>query len=180
MQRLASSVLGIEVPDTRPLFLAFVAVHVAAGLVAVASGAVAMLSAKRPGRHPGAGRVYLASLVGVVATAAVLAGLRWPHDTALIVLGGLALLAAGVGWRARRQHHRGWRRPHIGGMGSSFAVVLTGFYVDNGPHLPVWDRLPTFALWMLPTVVAAPLIIRAARRYREPGSASSPVHSPRE
>jgi len=44
------------------------------------------------------------------------------------------------------------------------------FYVDNGPHLPLWDRLPALAFWLLPSAVAIPLIARAIRRSR-PGAA---------
>ena len=32
----------------------------------------------------------------------------------------------------------------------SYAPLLTGFYVDNGPHLPLWDRLPHLSYWLLP------------------------------
>lgn len=53
-------------------------------------------------------------------------------------------------------------------MGAAFAAMLTAFYVDNGPHLPGWDRLPTFAFWILPGLIATPLIIRAVRRHRRP------------
>jgi hypothetical protein len=42
--------------------------------------------------------------------------------------------------------------------------MLTAFYVDNGRQLPVWDRLPTLANWLLPAVVGAPLIWRAVPR----------------
>ena len=28
-------------------------------------------------------------------------------------------------------------------MAASYVALLTGFYVDNGPQLPLWDRLPT-------------------------------------
>jgi hypothetical protein len=44
--------------------------------------------------------------------------------------------------------------------------MLTAFYVDNGPHLPLWDRLPTLAFWILPAAIAAPLITRAIIRAR--------------
>jgi hypothetical protein len=37
--------------------------------------------------------------------------------------------------------------------------------VDNGPHLPVWDRLPALAYWTLPGIVDLPLVIRAERRH---------------
>ena len=41
-------------------------------------------------------------------------------------------------------------------MGIAYTAMLTAFYVDNGPHLPLWDRLPTLAFWLLPTAIAAP------------------------
>ncbi len=55
-------VAGIAIPSTSPVFLAAVGVHVLAGLVCVVSGAVAMLSRKRPGRHPTFGTVYFCGI----------------------------------------------------------------------------------------------------------------------
>jgi hypothetical protein len=66
---------------------------------------------------------------------------------------------------------------HIVGMGTAYVAMPTAFYVDNGPHLPLWDRLPTFAFWLLPSVIGAPIIIRSvvrarARRAQLPSTAS--------
>jgi hypothetical protein len=44
--------------------------------------------------------------------------------------------------------------------------MLTAFYIDNGPHLPLWDRLPTLAFWLLPSAIGAPIITRAIIRAR--------------
>jgi hypothetical protein len=52
--------------------------------------------------------------------------------------------------------------------------MLTAFYVDNGRQLPLWDRLPTVAYWLLPLAVGAPLIWRAVRRARHRALASKP------
>jgi hypothetical protein len=30
-------------------------------------------------------------------------------------------------------------------MSVSYGALLTGFYVDNDPHLPLWNRLPILA-----------------------------------
>lgn len=161
------TVVGVAVPDTRPVFLAVLGVHIAAGLAAVLAGAVAALARKAPGRHPFAGRVYLAAVIVLVGTAAVMTGLRWPHDLHLLTLGLLSAAAAGAGWEAHRQAWPGSRnrlRRHVLGMGTSFVLLLTAFYVDNGPELPVWDRLAPWSLWILPTVVAAPVIIWALSR----------------
>jgi hypothetical protein len=49
-------------------------------------------------------------------------------------------------------------------MAGSYIALLTGFYVDNGAQLPLWDRLPHLAYWLLPAAVGAPLTWRALAR----------------
>ena len=157
---------GIPIPSRDPMFLGAVAVHVVAGVIAVVSGAIAMLGAKGPGRHPKAGTTYFWSLVIVSVTMGLLAVARWPHDNHLAALGVLAIGSATMGRAARRGRWHRWVPIHITGMGISYIAMLTAFYVDNGPHLPLWNRLPVYALWLLPTCVGAPIIMRALRRKR--------------
>jgi len=83
-----------------------------------------------------------------------------------VVLGALSLAAASVGYLARHHRSHGWIRLHILGMGTSYIVLMTAFYVDNGPRLPVWDRLPLLAFWIGPTLIGFPLVVRALVRYR--------------
>jgi hypothetical protein len=66
---------------------------------------------------------------------------------------------------ARRRRGVGWLRVHITGMGLSYILLLTAFYVDNGKSLPLWKELPTIAYWLLPAAVGLPLIIRAVLRH---------------
>jgi ABC-type thiamin/hydroxymethylpyrimidine transport system permease subunit len=110
--------------------------------------------------------VYLWALAVVVASAAVLAVLRWPHDVHLLVLGALAGVAATVGFLARHYRWSGWVRWHIPAMAASYVLLLTAFYVDNGPFLPGWKSLPHLTYWTLPAAVALPLTVRALYRYR--------------
>ena len=163
MPVLSDKVLGLEVPSTAPLFLAVLAVHVPAGIVTVACGAVAALSRKGSPRHVRAGHLYLSGLWVVALTALLLAVIRWPRDVHLVVLGGLALVSALTGRRMRRRPgHTG----HILGMSASYALLLTAFYVDNGPHLPLWNHLPVVLFWIGPTLIATPLAARAIRCHR--------------
>lgn len=155
----ASRILGTEVGSTAPLFLAFLAIHVLAGLSAIATGAVAALARKGSPRHIRAGRRYYRAITVVFATATILAVMRWRQDYHLFIVGAVAFTAATIGYQYRR------RRPgdtgHIAGMGVSYVAMLTAFYVDNGPHLPLWDRLPSLTFWFLPSAVGAPIIARA-------------------
>jgi hypothetical protein len=159
-------VLGIPIPSSSLLFLSIVGVHVAAGLVCTGAGIVAMLAPKGAGRHPSAGTVYYWGLVVVFLTMTALSILRWPHNTHLFVLGILSFGAGVVGRRARRRRWRRWLPVHIAGMAVSYILLLTAFYVDNGPHLPLWRSLPPLAFWLLPSLVGLPLLIWALRRHR--------------
>jgi hypothetical protein len=161
----AGRILGVEVGSTAPWVLALLAVHVPAGLTAVATGAGAAVTRKGSARHIRLGRWYYAAITVVFATAVGLAALRWRADWDLLLLGTLAFTAGTVGYLHRRRHKPG-HTGHIVGMGASYAVMLTAFYVDNGPHLPLWDHLPIWAFWLLPGAVAAPLIVRCVCRYR--------------
>ncbi len=160
---------GIEIPSTDPLFLTVLAIHVAAGLTCVVTGAAAALSRKGRPVHVRAGRGYFWSVCVVSGTALILAGLRWPHDNHLAVLGAVSFAAALVGYVARRRRWPGdWA--HILGMGGSYIVLLTAFYVDNGHQLPLWDRLPSIAYWLVPALVGAPIVGRALIRRRPSGA----------
>jgi hypothetical protein len=161
----AGHILGTDVGSTAPVFLAFLAVHVAAGLTAVVSGAVAALARKGGPRHVGAGRWFYRAITVVFATAAVLAAMRWRQDYRLLIIGAVAFTAATVGYQHRRRHRPG-DTGHIAGMGIGYVAMLTAFYVDNGPHLPLWDRLPPFAFWLLPSAIGAPVIVRAVLSAR--------------
>ena len=158
-------ILGIPIPSSRPLFLAVVAAHVVVGLACVIAGLVAMLSAKRPGRHPTAGTAYYWSLAMVFASMSVLSVMRWPEDAHLFSLGVLSFAAATVGRAARRAQWRGWLTHHIIGMSLSYILLLTAFYVDNGANLPLWRDLPSLAYWVAPSLVGFPILIRVLLRH---------------
>jgi hypothetical protein len=159
------TVAGIDIPSDAPLFLIALGLHVVFGLSCVVTGCAAMLSAKRPGRHPRFGTYYYWSLAVVFGTMSVLSAMRWAEDYHLFVLGFLSFVAATVGRTARRRRWRNWATLHIGGLGSSYVLLLTAFYVDNGPNLPLWNRLPPIAFWTLPAAIGVPLIVWAFLRH---------------
>ena len=173
----ASRILSDQVGSTAPAFLAILAVHVIAGLTAVITGAAAALARKGSPRHIRAGRWYYRAITTVFATATALAAMRWAQDWYLFILGAVAFTAATLGYLHRRRHRPG-DTGHIVGMGIAYTAMLTAFYVDNGPHLPLWDRLPSLAFWILPTAIAVPLITRAIIRARSKASHSGREASP--
>jgi hypothetical protein len=158
-------VAGIEIPSSDPIFLTAVAVHVLLGLACTITGIVAILSVKRPGRHPLFGSIYYWCLMGVFVTASALAAVRWNEDFHLFILGALAFTAAYLGRMARRKRWNHWVKLHISGMGTSYVLLLTAFYVDNGKNLPLWRELSPIAYWLIPAAVGFPLIARALLRH---------------
>jgi hypothetical protein len=161
---LALKILGLAVPAGGPVFFTALAAHVVAGTTSVIAGALAATAHKRPGRHPRAGHVYLWGIAVVFVTATAMAVIRWHEDRHLFVIATVAFGLAMVGFRARRLRRPGWLRSHAIGMGGSYVALLTGFYVDNGPQLPLWNRLPHWTYWVLPAAVGVPLIWRALHR----------------
>lgn len=161
----ALALTGIVVPCDSSIFLAVLAIHIPAGMICVLAGLAALLSKKQPGRHPKFGAIYYWSLSAVFVSASIMAGLRWAEDYHLFILGTLSFAAATFGRMARRRRWYGWVRLHIIGMGLSYILMLTAFYVDNGKSLPLWKELPAIAYWILPSAVGLPLIVNALLRH---------------
>jgi hypothetical protein len=159
------------IPAGSTTFHLLLAIHITAALTCVITGAAAALSRKRPGRHPRFGTTYYWTLAVVFATATLLAAMRWPQDAYLLVLGTCSFALASAGRLARRRRRTwrfpgGWAVSHITGMGGSYIVLLTAFYVDNGKNLPLWRDLPHSTYWLLPSAVGIPIVVRALRRHR--------------
>lgn len=128
-------------------------------------GAVAILSKKGRGRHSRFGTTYFWCLFGVFVTMTAVSSMRWEADYHLFILGALSFTAANLGRAAVSRRWHQWPRLHLTGMGTSYILMLTAFYVDNGPNLPVWKELPNVVFWVLPGAVGAPLILYALYRH---------------
>jgi hypothetical protein len=162
----ATIIAGIIIPSTDPAFLAVtVALHIPLGIACVIAGAVAMLSRKGRGRHSAFGTTYFWCLLALFASATFLSIMRWRDNEHLFVLGASAFGCAWFGRSALRQRWSHWVRLHITAMSLSYVLMLIAFYVDNGKQLPVWKDLPHVTYWLLPPLVAAPLLIRALLRH---------------
>jgi len=131
-----------------------------------------MLARKGSAMHKRCGRVYLAAFAVVSVSGGLLVVSRWPRFPHLLALGCLAAALALGGYAARRRP-----RPtlHLLGMSGAYIVMLTAFYVDNGPKLPGWRLLPPVTFWFLPTLVAAPFLIRSLRRYPRRAPSAAPT-----
>ncbi len=155
----------VHIPSDNPVFLTIIAIHILAALTCVVSGIVAMFAKKQPGIHPKSGTIYYGALWVVFITVIIIAVGRWKEDYYLFSFGSISFGSAFIGRMARRNQWAKWSIIHITGMGFSYIVLLTAFYVDNGKFLPVWEDLPSLAYWVLPSVVGIPIIIRTLLRH---------------
>jgi len=153
------SIDEIEIPSNSPAFLTLIGIHVLAALVCVVAGIVAMLSKKQRGNHPKAGSVYFWSLSVVFVTVVIISFLRWNEDRHLLLLGLLSFGFAFTGRLAEKQRWGKWVVHHIICMGSSYIILITAFYVDNGRFLPVWKNFPPIVYWTLPAIIGIPIIL---------------------
>ncbi len=156
-------IVGIPIPSASPVFLVIVGFHVLIGLACTITGIAAMLSSKGRGRHSSFGTIYFWCLVAVFVSATALAVARWAEDYHLFILGALSFAAGYSGREALRRRWRNWARLHVLGMGASYILLLTAFYVDNGKSLPFWKELPQIAFWLLPSLIGVPIIVWVLR-----------------
>lgn len=156
-----TDLFGIPVPSTDKIFLTFVVLHILISLVSVVSGLVAMLMRKGSGKHNTYGKIYFWSMISAFVTVVILSVMRWPHNTHLLLIGCLAVAFTFTGYRHAKAKSKNWTRLHTICMGSSYILLLTGFYVDNGKHLPFWNQFPDLFFYMFPSMAGIPIILYA-------------------
>jgi len=161
-----TEIFGIPIPSTDPTFLRIVMFHIIIGITCVISGFIAMISDKNNMRHASAGRIYYYGMLISFVSVVIMSVMRWPHNIHLLTIGTLAFLSVFLGRRlARARSRKNWTRQHTILMGCSYILLLTGFYVDNGKHLPFWRMFPEVFLWIFPAVVGVPIIIYVLKRH---------------
>jgi hypothetical protein len=155
-----TDLFGIPVPSTDPVFIFIVVIHIGIGLLCVVSGLVAMLSGKTKKKHPAAGKVYYWGMVFAFVTIIMMSVMRWPHNIHLLSIGILAFGFTYAGRRLAKSQPKNWTRYHTVCMGISYILLLTGFYVDNGKNLPLWNQFPPLFFWVFPSIIGIPIILR--------------------
>ena len=96
--------------------------------------------------------------LAIVFVMAVLAISRRAEDYHQFALGALSFVTATIGRRARWRHWPSWAR-------AGCILLITAFYVDNGPNLPLWRQLPQISFWFLPSLVGGPILLNAFLRH---------------
>lgn len=161
-----TDLLGIPLPSSEPTFVAVVIVHIVLSLVAVVSGTAAMLTDKSLQRHAKFGRFYYWSILLAFLTVVVLSIRRWPNNNHLLLIGIVTTALVVFGRKFAKTKTNNWTRLHTICMGASFILLMTGFYVDNGHHLPFWNRFPQWFFWIFPAIIGVPILLYVLKTHR--------------
>jgi hypothetical protein len=146
-------------------------VHIAAGITGLALGPFAVRVAVRGGRATGPAAVYQGAVGVLTVTALGLVLLDWRRlwPFALIALATGAAVV--LGRSAARLRFPGWLSWHVRLVCGSYVSLVTALLVVS------WGSV---VAWVLPTIVGATLVERAAAKagHAEP-AARTPAHEAR-
>jgi uncharacterized membrane protein len=154
-----TDLFGIPVPSIDKTFLMVVVIHILLSLVAVITGLFAMFAGKGPGLHRKSGKAYFFSMLSSFGTVMILSIMSWPRNIHLLLIGTFAAILTYAGSWLAKVKIRNWIRLHTICMGSSYILLLTGFYVDNGKNLPFWNQFSQSFFYVFPAIIGIPIIL---------------------
>jgi hypothetical protein len=135
----------------------FPVVHIASGIVALALGPLALLTARRHQRSfPRLRDTYYWTVLVVCTTATVVSVLAWARLWWLVPIAALSYGLALAGYLGNRHDWPLWVRAH--GWGGSYIALVTALLVVSARG--VSGALEAVA-WIVPAAIGIPLIVRA-------------------
>ena len=155
------------------LFRTILALHIAAGLVGLVVGPVAMTAWKGSRLHARAGEAYHWVMLAVCVSATALALLDWTRLWWFLPIAAGSYAFALVGYVAAKRRWRGWLVAHVSGQGGSYIAMLTAVLVVNWRMLTGTPGRGSPWPWLLPTLLGSPIIAWVnvqIRRGRRPKS----------
>lgn len=114
-------------------------IHIAAGLIGIGAGAIALAAAKGASLHRRAGMVFVYSIFLMTSTAAVLAALHQPHPGNIVAAGLTFYLVATALLTVRRPQHYA-RHADIAALLAALALTLG--CIGLGLLLDIDQRIP--------------------------------------
>lgn len=136
----ASDLFGLPLPSDDRGFVIVIIVHILLSFAAVLFGLVTMLKDKNSPAHSRFGKLYYWTIIAAFVTVIILTVIRWPHNNHLLLIGTTTTVLVFAGRKTAQNKRPKWARLHTICMGCSYILLITGFYVDNGEHLPFWRQ----------------------------------------
>jgi len=148
------------------MFKLALTLHAIAGLFGLIVGPIAMYSKKSRGLHTTSGLVYVVLMTAVCISGALLSILKWEQNWWLLFVAIFSYAFCLRGFFAAKNRRSGWVKNHISGMLGSYVAMSTAFIVVNVGRVEFLNQVPVIVFWVLPTVIAVPLIRRTVAKNR--------------
>ena len=140
-------------------------IHISTAVVSFLIGPMAMRAPKKLGWHTQIGTAYSFLMLIACITAAILAAFNWQASASLFFVSIFSFSFLAMGWFAARNRKPGWVGKHITGMLGSYIALMTAVLLVGAKHISLLGELPPFALWILPTLIGAPLVRRVRKKF---------------
>lgn len=147
------------------IYTIFLVIHIIAGSICLLTGAVAAFARKRKGNHTLFGEVYHANYAIVFITAVVMSIMNWSELAFLFYVAIFSYGLALIGYLARKRRPKNWLPMHINGMLGSYIGVVTAVLVVNGSAVASTIGIPSWFLWLLPTIIGSPITAITINRF---------------
>lgn len=141
--------------------------HAVAGFFGLVIGPIAMYSKKSKGLHTKSGVVYVIFMTAVCVSGAILSILEWQRNWWLLFVAIFSYWFCWRGYNAAKFKNRGWLKYHISGMLGSYVAMLTAFIVVNVGRVTFLNKIPIMFFWIIPTIIAVPLIRRTVSKFEK-------------
>ena len=140
-------------------------IHISTAIVSFLIGPLAMRAPKKLGWHTQIGTAYSFLMLIVCVTAAILAVCNWQASANLFFVSVFSFSFLTMGWFAARNRKPGWVGKHITGMLGSYIALMTAVLLVGARHIPLLGDMPPIVVWILPTLIGAPLVRRIRKKF---------------
>lgn len=147
------------------MFYFILTIHIITGIICLVTGLLAGFSKKKKGKHTLSGQIYFWSYAFVFLSAVIMAIIHWEESAYLFYIALFSFSFALLGYLSVKRKKRNWLSQHIAGMLGSYIGIVTATLVVNSPRISLLNEVPVLTIWLLPTVIGTPLIIRIGSKY---------------
>ncbi|MFK2824767.1 DUF2306 domain-containing protein [Bacillus sp. B190/17] len=140
-------------------------IHIATGVICLLTGLFSGFSKKKKGKHTLFGQIYFWSYSLVFLSAVIMAILHWEESAYLFYIALFSFSLALLGYFSVKKKWKNWLSTHIGGMLGSYIGIVTATLVVNSHRVPLLNEVPILIVWLMPTIIGTPIIIKIGSKY---------------
>lgn len=139
--------------------------HIAAGVVCILAGLLAVLVRNRKGLRTLSGKIYRGAYTVLFITTMALAIMQWENEAYLLFIGAFSYGIALFGYLGTKKRWHNWKVKQIGGMIGSYMGMIAAVFAVIGSNILRVSNIPVFWLWSISTMIGAAIIFWIGYRY---------------